>query len=97
MDLTRHHEQLTNLAPERDFTALGQICAQLHRPLRIVAAAVTQANVPIAMRLGGIPYFDATAVEAIVDRVRAHYDGSNPLSLMKDAQIQFPPTLPWQR
>ena len=53
-------------APERDFTSTGSLVTTVQRSVRSVELTAASLRIEPAMRLNGIPHFNARQVERIV-------------------------------
>jgi hypothetical protein len=54
---------------ERDFLSIGQLAAQLQRPVRKIELAATELQIQPSLRLNHVPYFDAAAVERLTEAI----------------------------
>ena len=59
------------VAAEQDYISIGQLAAHVQRPVRKIEQAASELKIRPALRLNGVPYFNAQQVERLTETLRS--------------------------
>ena len=60
---------MTTVSADRDLLSIGMLASHVQRSVKAIEQAATAANIAPAMRVNGVPYFNADQVERLTEAV----------------------------